>query len=223
MLAETNQPPDSGQESVVTTVACEIDAVKTDQSQPHDISTIFLTYLQFLGDVEKTAAALNIVPMAVDQYAKKENWRKAVDRLLVLRESQGADALAREINRVTNYVQSVRLRNVVDRVILRMTRDEESFTDFLTLTTKGAANRSCKAIAELVKAAQMAQQMSYVALGDTSGERIERDEEVGVAGTLLKRLAEQADGATVTHGDATSSARAGYVEISSQPVLTPAS
>jgi len=135
-----------------------------------DRSSILQVYLAFFGDVEKTAATLGIEVERVEKLATGENWSRKVESLRKLRQDKGADALARELNRTANFVQAIRLRKLLDRVIRKVSRGR-NFEDFVNQHGRNASNISLKAPLELVKACQVVQDMSYAALLDTKGER----------------------------------------------------
>lgn len=205
---ESDNQPNS-----LTTRGIELEHIPPAGHTQEDNSAIFLTYLSFLGDVEKTSAATNVVVPYIWQLAKKEGWQAKVDALIALKKEQGSDALAREINRVTNYVQAVRFRNVIDRVLRTVTKTDEDFDDFLTQHGKEVRNTSCKTVVELVKAAQIVHSMTYASLGDTCGERVSRDEDATVSSTLFASLAKKAGIAmSPTSSDPTASARAKLLE-----------
>lgn len=144
-----------------------------DSNQPEQM-TIFLTFITFLGDSFKTAQALNMEPAEVDAMAQIHGWHQKVERLNELREKEGgAAALAREINRTVNYVQAVRLRNMLDRTVRHVTKNTRRFRDFIRQHGKDASNISAKAPLDLVKAVQAVHQMTYAALGDSVSERLE--------------------------------------------------
>jgi hypothetical protein len=156
---------------------------------PSDEATVFMTYLSFLGDAQKTAVALNLPLVQVEQLAIDNQWGPKVEALRALGREGGADTLARELNRVKSFIQATRLFNIVDRVIRYVTQNDESFNDFVTNHGKDNSNTTCKAVAELVKAAEIAQGMLYRAVGDSLGERTARNETGGIATDLLKALA----------------------------------
>jgi hypothetical protein len=157
-----------------------------------DRSVVFLTYLTFLGDADKTAAALDIPAWEVEALVESEGWKPKAAALARLRKDHGADALLREMNRVTNYVQGVRLRHVVDRV-LKMLGTDAGFDEFTTHRTKDTANFSAMGIVELRKAAEVAHRLTYQALGDSVGERLSReDSESQVSASVIKSLASMA-------------------------------
>lgn len=157
-----------------------------------DQGTIFLTYLSFMGDRDKVAAALHISPGLVVELETSQGWRTKIESLQALKLEKGADALARELNRVMNFVQSARLRALVDRAIRSVTETDRAFEDFMTNHGKHTSNTTCRAIADLVKAAQTVHEMTYASLGDTATERKHAadDPGSGVSGVLaaLSRL-----------------------------------
>jgi len=148
-----------------------------------------MTFLSFLGDASKTAVALNLAVAQVEQLAIDNQWHAKVEELKALGREGGADTLARELNRVKAFIQATRLFNIVDRVIRTVTQNDQSFEDFISQQGKDTVNTSCKAVAELVKAAEVVQNMLYRAVGDSLGERATRNETGGIATDLLKALA----------------------------------
>lgn len=177
--------------SPMSSVACEGDLVapqREGKGGPVDRGTLLLTYLSFLGDAEKTAAALHITVTYVRAQAIKGGWEDQVQRFVALKQSQGADALAKELNRTVNYVQAVKLRNLLDRVIQRLSDEQESFDGFLAHRGKDNDNFSAKAPLELVKAVETIHKMTYQALGDSSGERVTDDKNEGAKNVSLSVL-----------------------------------
>lgn len=142
-----------------------------------DNTALFLTYISFLGDTEKTAAACNISPLYVDEIARSERWGAKVAALTTLRREKGADALAKEINRTNCFVQAIRLRNLIDRVLTDIFNDKVKYEDLVTIRGKNADNFSAKGLVELCKAAETAHRMAYNALGDSLVERASKDDD----------------------------------------------
>jgi len=167
----------------------------TGRVQHTDVAVVFVTFVSFLGDTAKTAAALNIPVDQIQAFADEFHWHDKVEALRVLGRDNGADSLAIELNRVKSFVQATRLFNLIDRVIRHVTLNDKEFADLVTSHGPKSSNTSCKAVAELVKAAQIAQDMLYKALGDTQGERTARGGAGAGSGDLLKALANMgADG-----------------------------
>lgn len=156
--------------------------------QRSEPTTVFLTYLSCLGNVQKTAAALMLDVSFVEMLAKREGWEVKVKALLALRKEQGAEALARELNRTVNLVQAVRLRNVIDQIIRRITDDTASFEDFISSRSAKCDNVSMRNMTDLVKACESIHRMTYQALGDSLSERIDRDDDADATTTSLAVL-----------------------------------
>lgn len=172
--------------------------------QRHELTTVFQTYVACLGNAQRTAAALMLSVDFVEMAAKRESWDDKVKALLALRKESGAEALAREINRVANVVQAVRLRNLIDRVIRRITDSEQCFEDFVSNRSAKSDNVTMRNLADLAKACETTHRLTYNALGDSLTERIDRDEDAGVNATsmaVLKALS------IVSPDDATAGAR----------------
>jgi len=136
-----------------------------------DRSAMFLTYLAFMGDVQRTAAALMVDPVRVSEAAEFEGWDKRVKHLLGVKSDMGPDEFLRELNRVVNFVQAVRLRSIMDEVLKRVQGPESSLDDFLTQSTKDVSNRSAKGLLEIIKCCEAVHRMTYTALGDLPGKR----------------------------------------------------
>jgi hypothetical protein len=143
-----------------------------------DYSKVFLTYVSLLGNVEQTAIACELDPLQVSTLARRDNWDVKVKALLLVKEKQGAEAFARELNRTANFVQALRCRNLLDQTLQFFTNQgttAEGRVSFAQLLThrgaKGETNLSAKNVADLTKAIQTVHQMTYAALGDTAAER----------------------------------------------------
>jgi hypothetical protein len=185
---KTNTSPKLPDNLPVHEAALSPDLHDNDEDGAPDNISVFLTFVTFLGDVDKTAAALHMPAEDVKALAIVNGWFEKVDELNKLRTQEGgAAALAREINRTVNYVQTVRLRNMLDRAIRHVTRNEKRFRDFLRSHGKDASNISSRAPLELVKAVETVQRMSYAALGDTVSERLEGDGLNGTGGIRGKQ------------------------------------
>jgi hypothetical protein len=159
-----------------------------------DRSTMFLTYLAFLGDVPRTAAALMIDPAKVQAAAEYEGWDRKVTHLKSVKSSMGPDEFLRELNRVVNFVQSLKLRAIMDRILVRLTGD--GLNEFLVARTKDTENASCKAIAEIVKACEAVHRMTYTALGDSPARKTLTDGDAGKSGMALSILGALSAGAS---------------------------
>jgi len=162
-----------------------------------DVSQMFLTYLAFQGDADKTAMALNTDVAIVRDIARSENWETKVRKLATIREGESHD-LQIQINRAINYVQSHRLRSIVDMALLHLTKDgAEAMVEKLTVKGReGQTEFKIKAITDLVKAAESVQLMTQRALGDTAGEREPQKERDG--STVALRVMDAMNAADVS-------------------------
>lgn len=164
-------------------------------------SAMFLTYLAFLGDVHRTAAALNIEPAQVAQAAEFEGWQKKVAHLKSVRSDMGPDEFLRELNRVVNFVQAVRLRSIMDTVLAKL-GTEESLNSWLTTYTKDTSNSTAKALLDVIKCCEAVHRLTYTALGDVPSQRTLKDGDSSKASTALAVLS--ALGSQVTPSQAAS-------------------
>lgn len=171
---------------------------------PIDNGTMLLAYLSFMGDVEKTAAALHCAPEYVQHQAEEHKWDVQIERLKQLKQQQGTDALAIELNRTVNFVQAVRMRNLFDRLVRDMTDDDKVFEEFTTIRGHAGTEKmpakpdqaTCKPLLELAKAISEIHRMTYQALGDTQGERTDKDEGASnVSLSVLRALSASAGAA----------------------------
>jgi len=155
-----------------------------------DYSKLFLIYVSFLGDVERTAAAAGLDQKLVEQIAITDEWVAKVQSLSTVRKDQGTEAFAKELNRTLNFVQSVRVRNLLDKAIKRLTDNEQDFVDSITAYSSGhkgpaMRNVSGKALLDFTKACQIVQSMTYAALGDVPAARVTGDDDAGGAAPSL--------------------------------------
>lgn len=177
-----------------------------------DKNAIFVAFLSTFGDVGRTADVFGISPQYVGKLAEDNNWLKKVHDLQVLKATQGAEALAKELNRVANLVQAIKLRGLLEQIIRIHTKSRRTIEDLTAVTTRDATNVTMKPVLELVKAVEAVHRMTYAALGDSpAAQRAEsRDEESEpgkdrVSLAILKAIA-------VSRGDHTKAAQAVVVD-----------
>jgi hypothetical protein len=150
-----------------------------------DVAQIFQTYITFCGDVDRTAVALNLDAVTIEQLAQAENWKRKAEQWNGLREGDPRDVQI-QINRAVNYVQAHRLRALLDLVIADLQDESKGkLIDRLTVNTKNGPEFKTRALTDLVKAAEACQLMTQRALGDTSEER---PEEQGSKGSNIALL-----------------------------------
>lgn len=212
-------------DSPVSELGCTPDLVCPNSGPPGpvDKSTIFLTYCAFMGDAGKVGAALDLDCVYIGKLAESEKWPEKVQKLRELRQQQGAEALAKELNRTVNFVQAVRLRTLLDRAILHVTNNEDNFASLLrNIGPKGNKNASCKAVLELVKSVAEVHKMTYQALGDSLSERIAQDSDEAGASVSLSVMKALAAASGAGPLDPTGAARERLVRATSDvPAPTP--
>src|SRR4026208_1606531 len=92
-----------------------------------DVSQIFLVYMATIGDVVKTATALERSPEVVQALADNEGWVSKVRRISVMSKSEKPGDWERAQNRALSFVQGHSIRRLIDRMIKELTRmDDET-------------------------------------------------------------------------------------------------
>jgi hypothetical protein len=145
------------------------------QKKDLDVSKVFLTFLAMQGDVTRTAFACNLEPKTVEELAVTEQWAVKIQQFVALREADQHVQI--NVNRALNYVQARQLSTLVDAVIQKFSNPDE-LMDALTTVTKNGSTFSTKPLTDLVRAAEMIQNMTARALGDV-GANIEGDKTSG--------------------------------------------
>lgn len=152
-----------------------------------DVSKIFLAYLVAAGDAVRASQIAQCRPEDVLYLARVELWDSKLAEQAVVKGSSPAESRerTRELNRATNYVQALRLREMVDRTIKWCYEDEKNILNFaIEIDKQGKKIFSTKPILELTKAAEVAQTLLYRALGDV----IPKDGGTVGSGNSLKDL-----------------------------------
>lgn len=144
-----------------------------------DVAQILLTYVALVGDCNKTAEALNLEPAVVQALADAEGWVNKIQRVTLMAKSGKPGDFERAQNRALAFVQGHRVRMLLDNVIRRFEgMSPEEICDAVSSVGKnGARILSARYFADLASAAEKASAMCYSALGDTAGERVQRDDE----------------------------------------------
>jgi hypothetical protein len=143
-----------------------------------DVAQIFLTFMSLIGDVEKTATALDLDPKIVAALADQEGWIDKVRRLSVMSKSGKQGDHERATNRALNFVQAHRMRMTVDALLRSFDglTPEEICEKLSTVDKNGNYHISARFLADLAAASEKIQALSYAALGDSVKERVERAE-----------------------------------------------
>lgn len=146
-----------------------------------DREQAFLIYTAFAGDVERTAASLNVRPVDVLKIADECKWLERLKPILELKKSQRPGDLERAINRALNFVQAHRLRLIIERVISKLAAMGESELNDYIFSAAGEEGETyrkltTRALADLASAVEKCHSMSYAALSDSVKERQKREE-----------------------------------------------
>lgn len=135
-----------------------------------DVSQVFLVFMALVGDVSKTALALDIPEATVQEMADREGWADKVKRISVQSKSGKPGDWERAQNRALNFVQAHQLRRAIDRVITRINeQDAQSLIEHTS--PQGNVTYTARIFTELTKAMQSCHEMTYSALGDSVKER----------------------------------------------------
>lgn len=142
-----------------------------------DVSKVFLAYLSLQGDVQRTAFACDMDVETVRDLALGEQWASKIAQSSVLREQDTNFQI--NLNRALNFVQARQLSGLVDAVLKKLS-DPVELDAALTTVTKNGSTFSTKPITDLVRAAEMIQNMTSRALGDV-GANTEGDKTSGAS------------------------------------------
>lgn len=148
-----------------------------EQKQRADVSQIFLLFTLLIGDADKTAAALDLDPAFVQWLATQEGWHEKVRKLTVMSKTGKPGDFERAQNRALNYIQAHRVRMLMDRVLVELTETPKDMLAerFKSLDRSGKPNGiSAKFFADITAAMDKVHHLSYNALGDSVGERLDR-------------------------------------------------
>ena len=151
--------------------------MKIDKSKLN-VAQIFLVYMTLIGDVQKTALALDLDPELVSQLAAEEGWAEKIRRCTMMSKSESPGDWERAQNRALNFVQAHRLRLLLDKVFQYFeARDAAEYLETEREISGRAVRPSIgvKFFTDLASALEKVHALSYHALGDTLGERKERD------------------------------------------------
>lgn len=135
-----------------------------------DVVQVFEAFFTFAGNSTKTSLATGIDIETIEQLAAQGNWHARIKQLDDLSGNRQETQVA--LNRGINYVQTTRLRSLLDKVIRYLS--EGSATDLVKMLTNETAHGpvfKTRALTDLVAAAESVQLMSQRCLGDTATER----------------------------------------------------
>lgn len=136
---------------------------------PKDYTPLFLLAVSLDGDLRQTSLLANVQEHELAIVATRLHWPERFSALRETRDTEGPDAMARELNRLTNLNQSQRARDLLDKALDHFSG--LSVSDLTSVVTEKSSNHSAKLLVDLVKAAETVQNLTYRALGDTATER----------------------------------------------------
>lgn len=142
-----------------------------------DVTQIFLVYVSSVGDISKTAAALDLDPAIVESLSISEGWVEKVKRLTLMSKSGKPGDFERAQNRALNYVQAHLFRLTIEKA-LKYVRDmaieevlEGTASREVVAMRKIEKRISGRFFTDMSKALETVQHLTYAALGDTAVER----------------------------------------------------
>lgn len=136
-----------------------------------DVVKIFEAYVTFQGNETKTAVACDVPVETVRALALADKWPDKVKNWSELTEGDPRTVQV-AINRAINYVQSTRLRSILDKIVQHLGEGTvEELINKLTVETAHGSQFKTRALTDLVKAAEAVQLMTQRALGDTPEEK----------------------------------------------------
>lgn len=149
-----------------------------------DISQIFLAFMTFVGDVERTSAAFDLDPAQVRELADAEGWNEKLRRVSLMSKSGKPGDFERATNRALCFVQAQCIRQQLNRLLTEVSAltNEEMLARSCVRTRDGGSQISAKFFVDMANAAEACHRMSYAALGDTISERSEAEGGQGKTG-----------------------------------------
>ena len=144
-----------------------------------DVTQAFLIFMATVGDVQRTAVALDLEPEQVEELAESEGWREKIRRVSVMSKGGKPGDWERAQNRALSFVQAQVLREQVNRLLRECAgmTDEELLSRACVRTRDGGTQLSAKFLVDMANAAEACHRMAYMALNDTVSERQDREQE----------------------------------------------
>lgn len=132
---------------------------------------VFNVFSVLVGDVEKTALALDLDPNVIRKLANEHGWAEKIARISLLSKSGNPGDWERAQNRALNFVQAHQLRRVIDLQLAHV--NEKTLEDVMRITDlrTGETRYSAQIIRDLAGAMQKVHEMTYNAVGDSVKER----------------------------------------------------
>lgn len=149
-----------------------------------DRAQAFLLYMQFQGDLIKTAKAMNVAPLALAMAAEQEHWAARWNAIATMKDSESPASVERGVNRALNFVQAHRLRVSIEKAVRMLydmpTEELRNLCYAVTKKTDKDGNTieerklNTRPFADLASALEKIHVMTYLALNDTAKERTDR-------------------------------------------------
>lgn len=152
-----------------------------------DVSQIFLVFMSLVGDIERTALALDLDPDVVRALAEQEGWTDKIKRVSLLSKSEKAGDYEKAVNRALCFAQAHIFRSAIQRLLDVIARqDGNELLSTISQVKAGQVSYSAKLFSDLASAMEKAHHLSYLALGDETANRggVEGEEEK--AGTMAE-------------------------------------
>lgn len=163
-----------------------------------DRGQAFQLFAVYCGDIERTAASLNVRAVDILKVAEEEGWLEKLKPIIELSKSAKKGDIEKSINRALNFCQAHRMRLIIERVISKIsafTDDEIEEYIFSKSSAKDGTlvkSLTTRALADLSSALEKCQSMTYLALNDGTQARLKRAEKEdsdGSAGELHTKIA----------------------------------
>jgi hypothetical protein len=123
------------------------------------------------GDVDKTAAEMNLDRQSIRDLADAEGWNTKIAEWSQLEEGDRREVQSRT-SRTANYIRARRLLNIIDN--LTSSLSEKTPKQLIKLLTKPVRPKgkefSTRPLTDLVKAAETCQTMMQKAVGDAAAD-----------------------------------------------------
>jgi hypothetical protein len=167
---------------------------KADDPNVIDREKAFVIYLQYSGDLVRTAEALHMEIATLAAYSEEDQWAVKAAPILKLRNSTSPAEVERGLNRISNFIQAFMMRTVLERQITALYRMTEKelmdvcMSEVVERDKEGNVVSTSKKLqsrplADLASALEKIHVLSYMALADTATERnlrAKRDDEAKV-------------------------------------------
>lgn len=147
-----------------------------------DVSQVFLVFMSLVGDVERTALALDLDPKFVEKLAAEEGWAQKIRRISVMSKSEKPGDWEKAQNRALCFVQAHQASMLIDRFLhLLNIKDDLGIEACATHVSKDGSQKyvSARFLADITSAMEKLQHLKYTALGDTAGERKTEEKQSG--------------------------------------------